>query len=66
MSLEASVRGSAALLGIVRFHEGGDIWGTLMALAEGGIELVEVTIDTPGALAAVERWPPWSAQRGKG
>ena len=55
MSLEASVRGSAALLGIVRFHEGGDIWGTLTALAQGGIELVEVTIDTPGALAAVER-----------
>ena len=55
MSLEASVRGSAALLGIVRFHDGGDIWGTLMALAQGGIELVEVTIDTPGALAAVER-----------
>jgi 2-dehydro-3-deoxyphosphogluconate aldolase / (4S)-4-hydroxy-2-oxoglutarate aldolase len=55
MSLEASVGGSAALLGIVRFHKGGDIWGTLAALAEGGIELVEVTIDTPGALVAVER-----------
>lgn len=55
MSLEASVRGSAALLGIVRFHKGGDIWGTLTALSQGGIELVEVTIDTPGALAAVER-----------
>src|SRR4051812_42363094 len=55
MSLEASMQTEVALLGIVRFHEGGDIWGTLTALAEGGIGMVEVTIDTPGALAAVER-----------
>src|SRR5262245_24799188 len=55
MSLDGSVWGSVGLLGIVRFREAGDIWGTMTALAEGGIELVEVTIDTPGALAAVER-----------
>src|SRR5262245_35277793 len=55
MAIEASVLDSVALLGIVRFRENGDIWGTMTALAEGGIELVEVTIDTPGALAAVER-----------
>jgi 2-dehydro-3-deoxyphosphogluconate aldolase/(4S)-4-hydroxy-2-oxoglutarate aldolase len=43
------------LLGIVRFHHGGDVSGAIDALVRGGIELVEVTIDTPGALAAVER-----------
>jgi 2-dehydro-3-deoxyphosphogluconate aldolase/(4S)-4-hydroxy-2-oxoglutarate aldolase len=55
MSLDGSVWGSVGLLGIVRFRDTGDVWGTMTALAEGGIELVEVTIDTPGALAAVER-----------
>ena len=52
---EATVLGSGPLLGIVRFHEGGDVSGAMAALVRGGIELVEVTIDTPGALAAVER-----------
>jgi len=47
------VLGSGSLLGIVRFHEGGDVSGAMAALVRGGIELVEVTIDTPGALAAV-------------
>jgi 2-dehydro-3-deoxyphosphogluconate aldolase/(4S)-4-hydroxy-2-oxoglutarate aldolase len=52
---EATVLGSGPLLGIVRFHAGGDVSGAMEALVRGGIELVEVTIDTPGALAAVER-----------
>ena len=52
---EATVLESSPLLGIVRFHEGGDVSGAVDALVRGGIELVEVTIDTPGALAAVER-----------
>jgi 2-dehydro-3-deoxyphosphogluconate aldolase/(4S)-4-hydroxy-2-oxoglutarate aldolase len=51
--LETTVLGSGSLLGIVRFHEGGDVSGALAALACGGIGQVEVTIDTPGALAAV-------------
>ena len=46
---------SSPLLGIVRFHEGGDVSGAVDALARGGIDLLEVTIDTPGALAAIER-----------
>ena len=46
---------SSPLLGIVRFHDGGDVSGAVDSLVRGGIELVEVTIDTPGALAAVER-----------
>jgi 2-dehydro-3-deoxyphosphogluconate aldolase / (4S)-4-hydroxy-2-oxoglutarate aldolase len=37
----------------VRFHEGGDVPGATAALVRGGIEQVEVTIDTPGALEAV-------------
>ena len=44
---------SSRLLGIVRFREPGDVDGVLAALAEGGIDLLEVTIDTPGALEAV-------------
>src|SRR2546426_3496578 len=52
---EATVLESSPLLGIVRFHDGGDVSGAVEALVSGGIELVEVTIDTPGALAAVER-----------
>jgi 2-dehydro-3-deoxyphosphogluconate aldolase / (4S)-4-hydroxy-2-oxoglutarate aldolase len=46
---------SARLLAIVRYHDGGDIAGTLEALEQGGARLLEVTIDTPGALDAVER-----------
>ena len=54
MPLEAML-GSGRVLGIVRFHDGGDVSGAMEALARGGVELLEVTIDTPGALAAVER-----------
>jgi 2-dehydro-3-deoxyphosphogluconate aldolase/(4S)-4-hydroxy-2-oxoglutarate aldolase len=50
---ETTVLGSGSLVGIVRFHEGGDVSGAMAALVRGGIEQVEVTIDTPGALAAV-------------
>ena len=50
---EANVLEAGSLIGIVRFHEGGDVSGALEALVRGGIEQVEVTIDTPGALAAV-------------
>jgi 2-dehydro-3-deoxyphosphogluconate aldolase/(4S)-4-hydroxy-2-oxoglutarate aldolase len=46
---------SARLLGIVRYRDAGDVDGALGALVRGGIRLVEVTLDTPGALAAVER-----------
>lgn len=45
--------GSTRLVAIVRFHEGGDLNGTLAALAAGGVEVAEVTLDTPGALGAV-------------
>jgi 2-dehydro-3-deoxyphosphogluconate aldolase / (4S)-4-hydroxy-2-oxoglutarate aldolase len=45
----------AKLLGVVRYHDSGDVDGVLEALARGGIELTEVTLDTPGALDAVDR-----------
>jgi 2-dehydro-3-deoxyphosphogluconate aldolase / (4S)-4-hydroxy-2-oxoglutarate aldolase len=51
--LESTVLGPGSLIGIVRFHEGGDVPGAMAALMRGGIEQVEVTIDTPGALQAV-------------
>ena len=51
--LESTVLEAGSLVGIVRFHEGGDVMGAMAALVRGGIEQVEVTIDTPGALAAV-------------
>jgi 2-dehydro-3-deoxyphosphogluconate aldolase / (4S)-4-hydroxy-2-oxoglutarate aldolase len=51
--LEATLFGPGSLIGIVRFHEGGDVPGAMAALVRGGIEQVEVTIDTPGALDAV-------------
>lgn len=58
--LESNVLGAGSLVGIVRFHEGGDVSGAMAALARGGIDQVEVTIDTPGALEAV------AAAAGKG
>ncbi len=46
---------SARLLGIVRYRDAGDVEGALGALVRAGIGLVEVTLDTPGALDVVER-----------
>ncbi len=46
---------SARLLGIVRYRAAGDVDGALGALVRGGIDVVEVTLDTPGSLDAVER-----------
>jgi 2-dehydro-3-deoxyphosphogluconate aldolase/(4S)-4-hydroxy-2-oxoglutarate aldolase len=52
---DAPVIGSTPVLAIVRFHDGGDLEGTLEALVRGGIDVLEITIDTPGALEAVAR-----------
>jgi 2-keto-3-deoxy-6-phosphogluconate aldolase len=43
---------SRSLLGIIRLHNGGDVSGTVEALVRGNIDLVDVTLDTPGALGA--------------
>jgi 2-dehydro-3-deoxyphosphogluconate aldolase/(4S)-4-hydroxy-2-oxoglutarate aldolase len=50
-----TVLDGGSLLAIVRFPEGGDVAGTLDALERGGIDRFEITIDTPGALTAVEQ-----------
>ena len=50
-----TVLDTANVLAIVRFREPGDLIGTLDALAGAGVLLVEVTLDTPRALEAVER-----------
>ncbi len=54
MPADVTVLGSSPLLAIVRFHEGGNVLGAIDALVQGGVDHLEVTIDTPGALAAVE------------
>jgi 2-dehydro-3-deoxyphosphogluconate aldolase/(4S)-4-hydroxy-2-oxoglutarate aldolase len=52
---------ASRLLAIVRFRHPGDLRGTMDALVAGGIPLVELTIDTPGCLEAVE----WAASAGR-
>lgn len=41
------------VLAIVRYRQGGKVWAALEVLADVGIPLLEVTIDTPGGLEAV-------------
>ena len=43
------------ILAVVRYREPADLPAVLDALRSGGVELLEVTLDTPGALEAVER-----------
>ena len=54
MSPETPVLGSTPLVAVVRFQDGGPVLEAVEALGRGGIELVEITIDTPGALEAVD------------
>jgi 2-dehydro-3-deoxyphosphogluconate aldolase/(4S)-4-hydroxy-2-oxoglutarate aldolase len=51
---ESLLHGRSPLIAIVRFAAGGALADVVSALAAGGIELTEITIDTPGALTAVE------------
>jgi 2-dehydro-3-deoxyphosphogluconate aldolase/(4S)-4-hydroxy-2-oxoglutarate aldolase len=53
MAPEPFAIGTTPLIAIVRFHAGGNLAGTIDALARGGVEAIELTIDTPGALVAV-------------
>ena len=53
MPAEAAVLGSTPLMAIVRFQEGGAVLDAVDALVRGGIELVEITTDTPGVFDAV-------------
>jgi 2-dehydro-3-deoxyphosphogluconate aldolase/(4S)-4-hydroxy-2-oxoglutarate aldolase len=47
--------GQDRVMAILRYRQGGDIAGAIAGLAEGGIRVLEVTVDTPGAWAALER-----------
>jgi 2-dehydro-3-deoxyphosphogluconate aldolase/(4S)-4-hydroxy-2-oxoglutarate aldolase len=50
---ESFLHGRSPLIAIVRFPAGGALVDVVRALSAGGIDLTEITIDTPGALAAV-------------
>ena len=58
----ATVRASALrdalgrdrLMAIVRYRAGGDVPGAIEGLARGGLRVMEVTVDTPGAWEAIE------------
>jgi 2-dehydro-3-deoxyphosphogluconate aldolase/(4S)-4-hydroxy-2-oxoglutarate aldolase len=41
------------VLGIIRYRSAGDLRGAVDAVLDGGITLVEITIDTPGALGTI-------------
>jgi 2-dehydro-3-deoxyphosphogluconate aldolase/(4S)-4-hydroxy-2-oxoglutarate aldolase len=43
------------VVGIVRYRAAGDLDAVLETLVAAGVGVVEVTLDTPGALAAIER-----------
>ncbi|TDT97459.1 2-keto-3-deoxy-phosphogluconate aldolase [Streptomyces sp. 846.5] len=47
--------GHDRIMAILRYRQGGDVTGAIEGLAEGGIRVLEVTVDTPGAWAAIER-----------
>jgi Entner-Doudoroff aldolase len=51
---------SERLIAILRYHSGGDVDAAVAALAAGGIRIVEVTADTPGA------WPAIATAAGAG
>ncbi|HEV3173865.1 MAG TPA: bifunctional 4-hydroxy-2-oxoglutarate aldolase/2-dehydro-3-deoxy-phosphogluconate aldolase [Actinocrinis sp.] len=43
------------IMAIVRYRGGGDVSGAIDGLARGGVRVLEVTVDTPGAWDAIER-----------
>jgi 2-dehydro-3-deoxyphosphogluconate aldolase/(4S)-4-hydroxy-2-oxoglutarate aldolase len=53
MPADAAVLGSTPLVAIVRFQDGGAVLDAVDALVRGGVELVEITTDTPGVFDAV-------------
>ena len=48
-----TILSSGRIIGIVRYRQACDILSVVHALAAGGVTLCEVTLDTPGALAAI-------------
>ena len=50
-----TITGSGALIAIVRYRTAGGIDDAMDALADAGVPVLEVTLDTPDALAAIDR-----------
>jgi 2-dehydro-3-deoxyphosphogluconate aldolase / (4S)-4-hydroxy-2-oxoglutarate aldolase len=49
------VLGRDRVMAILRYRDGGDVAAAINALADGGIRVLEVTVDTPGSWDAIER-----------
>ena len=47
--------GRDRLMAIIRYRDGGDVDGAIDGLTRGGVHVLEVTVDTPGAWTAIER-----------
>jgi 2-dehydro-3-deoxyphosphogluconate aldolase/(4S)-4-hydroxy-2-oxoglutarate aldolase len=47
--------GRDRIMAIIRYRDGGDVPGAIEGLAHGGVRVVEVTVGTPGAWAAIEQ-----------
>ncbi len=50
-----TIIGAGTLIAIVRYRSAGGIDDVMDALAGAGVPVLEVTLDTPGALAAIDR-----------
>jgi 2-dehydro-3-deoxyphosphogluconate aldolase/(4S)-4-hydroxy-2-oxoglutarate aldolase len=53
MTILGTGQDASRVIAIVRYRQAGDLPGALDALARGGIQILEVTLDTPGALEAI-------------
>lgn len=47
--------GHDRVMAIIRYRDGGDVTGAIEGLSRGGVRVLEVTVDTPGAWAAIEQ-----------
>jgi 2-dehydro-3-deoxyphosphogluconate aldolase/(4S)-4-hydroxy-2-oxoglutarate aldolase len=45
--------GRDRVMAILRYRDGGDLQRAVDAVVDGGIRVLEITVDTPGALAAI-------------
>lgn len=56
MSLYEPLRdalGRDRVMGVARYRDGGDVHAAVAALVEGGLSVLEVTVDTPGAYETI-------------
>jgi 2-dehydro-3-deoxyphosphogluconate aldolase/(4S)-4-hydroxy-2-oxoglutarate aldolase len=47
--------GHDRVMAILRYRDGGDLIGAIDGLTRGGVRVLEITVDTPGAWAAIEQ-----------